>query len=95
MGTGNNTAKKAFLILLSVLMVLTTLPMFPGMLLRSQAYGDTDSASATIIWNDGSASDRPEPEVVASWLHLQIDGTEVTGFTPEVSDNGNDSYSVL
>lgn len=91
----NRTTKRIFVIFLSVLMVLTLIPVIPGMLLKAQAYGETTTESITIKWIDGGATDRPSTEIVKSWLHLWGNGSEVTGYSPEVTDNHDNTYSVL
>ena len=50
----------------------------------------------TKIWNDSNNRDglRPSAERFAAELHLYSGDTEVTGLTPTVTDNGNNTYTV-
>ena len=54
------------------------------------------SVTITKIWNDSNNRDglRPSAERFAAALHLYSGDTEVTGLTPTVTDNGNNTYTV-
>ncbi|MGN1388381.1 MAG: Cna B-type domain-containing protein, partial [Bulleidia sp.] len=54
------------------------------------------SVTVTKVWNDSNNRDglRPSAESFASEVHLYNGDTEVTGVTPVVTDNGNNTYTV-
>jgi pilin isopeptide linkage protein/TQXA domain-containing protein len=55
------------------------------------------SVTATKIWDDGgtvSSPNRPSATEFASWVHLYNGNTEVTGYTPVVTDNGDGTYTI-
>lgn len=58
---------------------------------------DETSLKVTKLWNDSSNQDgvRPSTDEFASKLHLYSAGVEVTDATPTVTDNGNNTYTVL
>ena len=63
----------------------------------TSAEDETTSVSMTKVWNDGgttTATGRPSATEFASWLHLYANGTEVTGYTPTVTDNQDGTYTV-
>ena len=63
----------------------------------TSAEDETTSVSMTKIWNDGgtaTATGRPSATEFASWVHLYANGTEVTDYTPTVTDNQDGTYTV-
>lgn len=56
----------------------------------------TTEVSITKTWSDSDDQDgiRPTAEEFAGMVHLLADGTEVTGYTPTVTDNGDGTYTV-
>ncbi|MCI6638730.1 MAG: Cna B-type domain-containing protein, partial [Lachnospiraceae bacterium] len=54
------------------------------------------SFTFTKVWKDNSNSDnvRPDQDSYKSKLHLMNGTTELTGFTPDITDNGNSTWTI-
>ena len=57
---------------------------------------ETTDVSITKTWDDSDDQDgiRPTAEDFAGMVTLKADNVEVTGVTPDVTDNGNNTYTV-
>ncbi len=57
---------------------------------------ETTDVSITKTWDDSDDQDgiRPTAEDFAGMVTLKADDVEVTGVTPDVTDNGDNTYTV-